>query len=334
MAGPIGHPGRGGAPVAKSGAPRPAAGGARAEHREPHGRGDVGRARHRCWSRAEMLDRTGDPRWADALEPAGRRRVEQAGSRTSGAGYRTSGRSCSTAPSRSTSARRTGSPATSLALAGAAAAAGAGAAGRAGAARRCARPRRLAVRSTATSPTGSRWPASRWTAAPTVSGRIRTQWCHGAPGHGGDAGVRSPRTMTQYTAAAGRRRRADVAGRPAGVRGRASATAPPATAWRSWRCTERTGDQLWLERARRFAMHCIEQVEAGRAAIRASDGTRCGPAIPAPRCTCAAASTPRQGSGSTSAAGEAADPAVQAQPAWRFPWASQGIGIGPTIFSS
>ena len=34
----------------------------------------------------------------------------------------------------------------------------------------------------------------------------------------------------------------------------------------SARCTTLTGDPVWLERARRFAMHAIEQVDRERAA--------------------------------------------------------------------
>ena len=42
------------------------------------------------------------------------------------------------------------------------------------------------------------------------------------------------------------------------------ATAPPATV-AFLKLFERTGDELWLERARRFAMHAAGQVEQARA---------------------------------------------------------------------
>ena len=51
-----------------------------------------------------------------------------------------------------------------------------------------------------------------------------------------------------------------------------------------------TGDELWLMRARRFAMHAVEQVERQRQP-RAVAATRCGPATSGLRCTCAPAST-------------------------------------------
>ena len=45
----------------------------------------------------------------------------------------------------------------------------------------------------------------------------------------------------------------------------ASATAPPGNGYAFLKLFERTGDELWLERARGFAMHAIEQVERARA---------------------------------------------------------------------
>ena len=50
----------------------------------------------------------------------------------------------------------------------------------------------------------------------------------------------------------------------------------------------RTGDARWLERARAFAMHAIGQQAAMRRSTVAA-ATRCGPAIPASRCTCGTA---------------------------------------------
>jgi hypothetical protein len=45
----------------------------------------------------------------------------------------------------------------------------------------------------------------------------------------------------------------------------ACATAPPGTASRSWRSSARTGDELWLDRARAFATHALAQVDRFRA---------------------------------------------------------------------
>ena len=48
---------------------------------------------------------------------------------------------------------------------------------------------------------------------------------------------------------------------------------------------ERTGDELWLERARAFAMHAAAQVARARAELRAAAATRSGRAIPGRRST-------------------------------------------------
>ena len=50
------------------------------------------------------------------------------------------------------------------------------------------------------------------------------------------------------------------------ARGSACATAPPATACAFLALHARTGDARWLDRARRFAMHALAQVERARAA--------------------------------------------------------------------
>jgi len=53
---------------------------------------------------------------------------------------------------------------------------------------------------------------------------------------------------------------------------------------------QRTGDAVWLERARRFAMHAIGQSEP-RARSIGGAATRCGPAISGSRCTSPTART-------------------------------------------
>ena len=52
-----------------------------------------------------------------------------------------------------------------------------------------------------------------------------------------------------------------------------------------------TGDELWRERARRFAMHAIAQVDRERAALGRGRYTLLGPATSASRSTCSRAST-------------------------------------------
>jgi hypothetical protein len=90
---------------------------------------------------------------------------------------------------------------------------------------------------------------------------IRTQWCHGAPGQVATLAGIAPHDP-QYT-------RLLVAGgeltwKAGPLRkgpGLCHGTAGNGLAFLALH--RRTGDQLWLERARRFGMHCIEQVEAG-----------------------------------------------------------------------
>ena len=93
--------------------------------------------------------------------------------------------------------------------------------------------------------------------------RIRTQWCHGAPGMvtslapvaAGDA------EFTELLAEAG-----DLVWRAGPLRGGhvlCHGTAGNGLAFLA--LLERTGQQRWLERARAFAVHALEQVERERA---------------------------------------------------------------------
>ena len=94
-------------------------------------------------------------------------------------------------------------------------------------------------------------------------GRIRTQWCHGAPGMVSSLAEMAP-DDDGFTRAADRGRRADLAGRPAGRRPRSRhGTAGNGIAFLALH--QRTGDERWLQRARRFAVHALEQVEHERA---------------------------------------------------------------------
>lgn len=127
--------------------------------------------------------------------------------------------------------------------------------------------------------------------APTLGplahrGRIRTQWCHGAPG------------IVTSLAAIGTDDEAFGAllleggeltwraGPLATGHGLCHGTAGNAVAFLA--LLERTGDAVWLERARRFAVHALERVERERAAHGAGRHTLwtgdIGAAIVAQRC--------------------------------------------------
>ncbi len=73
-------------------------------------------------------------------------------------------------------------------------------------------------------------------------------------------------------------------GRTATRRATASATERPGTATRCSRAFERTGDERWLGRARRFAVHALEQADGSRPAAGAG-ATRSGRETSAPPST-------------------------------------------------
>jgi hypothetical protein len=92
---------------------------------------------------------------------------------------------------------------------------------------------------------------------------IRTQWCHGAPGIVASLASLAPRDeqLTDLLVAGGELTwRAGPLKKGAGL---CHGTAGNGYAF--LKLFERTGDELWLERARRFAMHALEQVEQARA---------------------------------------------------------------------
>lgn len=106
------------------------------------------------------------------------------------------------------------------------------------------------------------WPPSRGEPLAEPDGTIRTQWCHGAPGIVASA-ASLPRAGEldslllaggELTWAAGPLRKGP--GLCHGTAGNGFALLKLFT---------RTGDELWLERARRFAMHAAAQVAAARA---------------------------------------------------------------------
>jgi hypothetical protein len=88
-------------------------------------------------------------------------------------------------------------------------------------------------------------------------GTIRVQWCHGAPGIVATVGGLLP----------------DVLARAAGeltwragplAKGASLCHGTAGNGYAFLRLFELTGDELWLERARAFAVHALEQVERGR----------------------------------------------------------------------
>ena len=106
--------------------------------------------------------------------------------------------------------------------------------------------------------------------------RSRTQWCHGAPGIVASlARARSGRRAAHELLVAGGELtwRAGPLAKGAGL---CHGTAGNGYAF--LRLFERTGDERWLDRARAFAMHAIEQVERaprdygrGRHTLRTGD---------------------------------------------------------------
>jgi Lanthionine synthetase C-like protein len=94
------------------------------------------------------------------------------------------------------------------------------------------------------------------------NGRIRTQWCHGAPGIVATTAVLAPadRAFTALLVAGG-----ELTWHAGPLRsgpGLCHGTAGNGLAFLALH--RRTGDAVWLERARRFGMHAIEQVERAR----------------------------------------------------------------------
>jgi lantibiotic modifying enzyme len=105
------------------------------------------------------------------------------------------------------------------------------------------------------------WPPSVTEGLVHRTGTIRTQWCHGAPGVVTSLAALAPGTELdellpeggELTWAAGPLRKGP---------GLCHGTAGNGFAF--LKLLARTGDELWLGRARRFAMHAAAQVEAER----------------------------------------------------------------------
>jgi hypothetical protein len=105
----------------------------------------------------------------------------------------------------------------------------------------------------------AQWPSSR---EPRPGRELRTQWCHGAPGIVTSLAAIAPRDtdLTELLAAGGEL--TWLAGPLVKGPGLCHGTAGNGYAF--LKLFERTGDELWLERARAFAMHAIEQVARAR----------------------------------------------------------------------
>jgi lantibiotic modifying enzyme len=88
---------------------------------------------------------------------------------------------------------------------------------------------------------------------------MRTQWCHGAPGMvaTGAGLARGDDGFTQLLVEGG-----ELTWRAGPlVKGPSLCHGTAGNGYAFLKLLDRTGDELWLDRARRFAMHAIEQVE-------------------------------------------------------------------------
>jgi hypothetical protein len=107
---------------------------------------------------------------------------------------------------------------------------------------------------------GANWPPIDRDVLESVNGDVRLQWCHGAPGVLSsarsylDEGL--VRAGAELTWSAGAHRDEKGASICHGTAGNGYALLA---------AFERTGDELWLERGRRFAVHALAQVRRQRA---------------------------------------------------------------------
>ncbi len=104
------------------------------------------------------------------------------------------------------------------------------------------------------------WPPSL--KPPASPQPIRTQWCHGAPGMVASLAALAPDDSELTELLLGGGELTWLAGPIA--KGAQLCHGTAGNGYAFLKLLERTGDELWLERARRFAMHSIEQVEAAR----------------------------------------------------------------------
>ena len=109
----------------------------------------------------------------------------------------------------------------------------------------------------------AQWPMSL-EPRPGRSPDIRTQWCHGAPGIVASLAGLAPQNdrFTELLIAGG-----ELTWRAGPlVKGAGLCHGTAGNGYSFLKLFERTGDERWLDRARRFAMHAIDQVEGARRA--------------------------------------------------------------------
>jgi hypothetical protein len=104
----------------------------------------------------------------------------------------------------------------------------------------------------------AQWP-TRVEPPPSDAHSIRTQWCHGAPGIVTSLAALAPSDdrLTELLVAGG-----ELTWRAGPlVKGAGLCHGTAGNGYAFLKLLERTGDELWLHRARAFGMHAIEQVE-------------------------------------------------------------------------
>jgi hypothetical protein len=104
------------------------------------------------------------------------------------------------------------------------------------------------------------WPPRPRPELPGPDGQIRVQWCAGAPG----IVIAAAGYLDEELLLAG----AELvwrAGPPGMEKGTCICHGTAGNGYALLRAFERTGDEVWLERARRFATHALGQVERARA---------------------------------------------------------------------
>jgi Lanthionine synthetase C-like protein len=107
----------------------------------------------------------------------------------------------------------------------------------------------------------AQWPMSLEPRA-GKSSDIRTQWCHGAPGIVASLATLAPsdEAFTELLVAGG-----ELSWRAGPLlKGAGLCHGTAGNGYAFLKLFERTGDEQWLARARKFAMHAIEQVERAR----------------------------------------------------------------------
>ncbi len=107
---------------------------------------------------------------------------------------------------------------------------------------------------------GANWPPRPRPELPGPDGQIRLQWCAGAPG----IVIGASEYLGEELLLAG----AELVWRagPHGMeKGACICHGTAGNGYAFLKAYARTGDELWLERARRFAVHALEQVERARA---------------------------------------------------------------------